>query len=64
MMMTPEQQRVFEQAVEQGLVKNAKEAYEVGCAKLRRQLQERKTAAEAADKAAAEAMARNQLKLF
>jgi hypothetical protein len=63
-MMTLEQQRIFGQAVEQGLVKNLREAYEVGCAELRRQLQKRKAEDEIADKAEAEAFARNQLRLF
>ena len=63
-MMTLEQQRVFEQAVELGLVKNLGAAYEVGCAELRRRLQQRKAADEAADKAEAEMFARNQLRLF
>jgi hypothetical protein len=60
--MTLEQQRVFEQAVEQGLVKSAKEAYEVGAAALRRQLHERKVQAIAAE--TADMLARKQLSLF
>ncbi len=66
--MTQEQQHVFKQAVLRGLVKNAKEAYEAGCAALRRQLQELKdeerAKQEAAQKAEAEALARNQFSLF
>jgi hypothetical protein len=59
--MTVEQQRVFQQAVDQGLVKNAKEAFEVGAAALRRQLQKRKAQAAAAE---AKAITQNQLRLF
>jgi hypothetical protein len=63
-MMTLEQQRVFEEAVTQGLVKNSKQAYEIGCAALRKQLQEARTRREAAESAEAQAIARNQGSLF
>jgi hypothetical protein len=62
--MTREQQRVFEDAVTQGLVKNSKEAYEAGCAVLRNELQTTRARREAADRAEAEAVARNQGSLF
>jgi hypothetical protein len=62
--MTLEQQRVFEQSVKQGLVKNEREAYELGAAELRRQLQNQKATTLAAQTAEAEAIARNQLNLF
>jgi hypothetical protein len=39
-MMTQEQQRIFEEAGFRGLVENSREAYEVGAAALRRQLDE------------------------
>jgi hypothetical protein len=39
-MMTGEQEDVIGQALIHGLVKNYNEAYEAGCAALRRQLQE------------------------
>lgn len=67
-MMTQEQQRVFEEAVTRGLVKNHRQAYETGCAILRRQLQElkdeEKAKLQAAARAEAEALARNQLPLY
>jgi len=63
-MMTLEQQRIFELAVKQGLVNNEREAYELGAAELRRQLQNQKAATFAAQTAEAEALAKNQLKLF
>ena len=67
-MMTREQQHVFDEAVVRGLVKNHKAAYEAGCAALRRQLDELKREEqrklEAAATAEAEAIARNQFKLF
>jgi hypothetical protein len=63
-MMTREQQQVFEDAVTQGLVKNSKEAYETGCAALRRQLLAARAKREAAERAEAEAIARNQPSLF
>jgi hypothetical protein len=67
-MMTNEQQHVFEQAVLRGLVKNSKAAYEAGAAALRRQLQElkdeEKVKLAAAQRAEAEAIARNQFTLF
>jgi hypothetical protein len=67
-MMTQEQQHVFEQAVIRGIVSNYKQAYEAGAAALRRQLdelkQEEKAKLEAAARAEAEAIARNQFKLF
>jgi hypothetical protein len=59
--ITLEQQRIFQQALDQGLIKNAKEAFEVGAAALRRQLQKRKAQAAATE---AEAMIQNQLRLF
>ncbi len=66
-MMTQEQEHVIAQALMRGLVKNHKEAYEAGCAALRRQLQEleEEEAAkrEAAALAEAEAIARNEFKL-
>jgi hypothetical protein len=67
-MMTQEQQHIFEQAVIRGIVSNYKQAYEAGAAALRRQLdelkQEEKAKLEAAARAEAEAIARNQFKLF
>jgi ABC-type Zn uptake system ZnuABC Zn-binding protein ZnuA len=66
-MMTREQEHVIEQALVRGLVKNHREAYEAGCAALRRQLQELKeeeaAKLEAAARAEAEAIALNQFKL-
>ena len=54
------QQTVFRQAIKQGLVKDWQEAYEVGAAALRRQL-ESSAGSVSSD---AEAFARNQLSLF
>ena len=66
-MMTKEQEQVLEQAVLRGLVKNHREAYEAGCAALRRQLRElqaeENAKLEAAARAETEAIARNQFKL-
>jgi hypothetical protein len=68
MTMTQEQRQVFEQAVYRGIVKNARQAYEDGCAALRRQLlelrEEEAAKAEAAAQAEAEMIERNQLRLF
>jgi hypothetical protein len=62
-MMTREQEHVFEQAALRGLVKNRQQVFEIGCAALRRQLQEleEEEAAkrEAAARAESEAIARN-----
>jgi hypothetical protein len=62
-MMTLEQEHVTEQALACGLVKNHVEAYEIGCAALRRQLQELKeedaAKLDAAARAESEAVARN-----
>jgi hypothetical protein len=67
-MMTREQERIFDEAVTRGIVKNHKAAYEIGCAVLRRQLdelrEEEKAKQEAAARAEAEAIARNQFNLF
>lgn len=63
-MVTMEQQRVFDDAVKLGLVKTSKEAYEAGCAILRRQLQDLKTEREETDRAEAEAIAALQGNLF
>ncbi|MBV8772701.1 MAG: hypothetical protein JO166_10310 [Deltaproteobacteria bacterium] len=67
-MMTLEQQHVIDEAVSRGIVKNHKAAYEAGCAALRRQLDELKreeqAKIEAAARAEAEAIARNQFNLF
>lgn len=66
-MMTREQENVIEQALVRGLVKNHPEAYEMGCAALRRQLrelEEEETAKrEAAARAEAEAVARNPFRI-
>lgn len=62
--MTREQQQVFENAVTHGLVKDSKEAYELGAAALRRRLQEQNAAHEAARKAEAEELAKRQPTLF
>jgi hypothetical protein len=66
-MMTREQEHVIGQALIHGLVKNHNEAYEAGCAALRRQLQElqeeENAKLEAATRAEGEAIARNQFKL-
>ncbi len=66
--MTKEQQTVLEQAVARGLIRSWKEAYEVGCAALRWQVQElkeeEKAKRETAERAKAEAIARNQFLLF
>lgn len=66
-MMTQEQEHVIAQALMRGLVKNHAEAYEAGCAALRRQLQELKeeeaAKLEAAARAEAEAVALNQFNL-
>jgi predicted metal-binding protein len=66
-MMNPEQDHVIAQALMCGLVKNHQEAYELGCAALRRQLQELKDEEaakhEAAARAEAEAIASNEFKL-
>jgi len=66
-MITREQGYVIEQALLRGLVKNHKEAYETGCAALRRQLQElqeeESAKLEAATRAESEAIAHNQFKL-
>ena len=62
--MTQEQRTVVEQAVARGLIRSWKEGYEVGCAALRRQVQElkeeEKAKHEAAERDEAEAIARNQ----
>jgi hypothetical protein len=67
-MMTQEQEHVIEQALMRGLVKNHREAYEAGCAALRRQLhelkEEEKAKHEAATRAEAQALACNEFKLF
>lgn len=67
-MMTREQQHVFDEAVTRGIVTNHKAAYEIGCAALRRQLtelkEEEKAKCDAAARAEAEAIARNQFNLF
>lgn len=66
-MMTREQEHVTEQALVCGLVKSHTEAHEIGCAALRRQLQELKeeevAKLEAAARAEAEAVALNQFNL-
>ena len=66
-MMTQEQEHVIAQALMRGLVKNHKEAYEAGCAALRRQLQElqeeENAKLDAAARAEAEAIARSQFKV-
>jgi len=62
--MTREQQRVLEQAIKQGLVKDDFEACELGCAVLRQKLQDSKAEREAAEKAKAEAIAALQGNLF
>ncbi len=66
-MMTREQEQIIEQAVVRGLVKSHREAYEAGCAALRRQLnelnEEEKAKCEAAARAEAEALAGNALTL-
>ena len=68
MHMTQEQQQVFEQAVLSGIARNAKEAYEAGCAALRRQLAELKAEQiakqQAAQKSEDEFIASNQFSLF
>jgi hypothetical protein len=67
-MMTREQEDVIDHAVIRGVVRNHKEAYEAGCAALRRQLRELKeeedAKREAAARAEADAVARNQFKPF
>jgi hypothetical protein len=66
-MMNREQESVIEQALVRGLVKNHREAYEAGCAALRRQLreleEEEAAKREAAARAEAEAVARNPFKM-
>jgi hypothetical protein len=66
-MMNREQEYVIEQALVRGVVKNHAEAHEAGCAALRRQLceldEEEKAKHEAAARAEAEAIARNQFNL-
>ena len=66
--MTREQEYVIEQALMRGLVKNREEAYDAGCAALRRQLEELREEEKAKDKAAAraeaEAIARNPFNLL
>jgi len=66
-MMTQEQEHVIAQALMRGLVKNHKEAYEAGCAALRRQLrelqEEENAKLDAAARAEAEAIARSQFKV-
>lgn len=66
-MITQEQEDVIAQALLRGLVKNHKEAYEAGCAALRRQLQElqdeENAKRNAATRAEAEAIASNAFKL-
>ena len=66
--MTAEQQQVFEQSVSAGLVRNMREAYELGAASLRPRLAEAKAKnkadAEAAVLAEAEETARQQPSLF
>lgn len=68
MQMTQEQQRIVAEALSRGLVKNAREAYEAGCAALRRQLhelrQEEEAKLAAAARAEAEAIARSRPNLF
>ena len=54
-MMTKEQEYVIAQALVRGLVKNHTEAYEAGCAALRRQLRELKEEDNAKSAAAARA---------
>lgn len=67
-MMTREQQHVFDEAVTRGIVTNHKAAYEIGCAALRRQLnelkEEEKAKLEAAARAEREAIERNHFKPF
>lgn len=66
-MMTKEQEQILEHALIRGIVKNHREAYEAGCAALRRQLREldveEAAKREAAALAEAEAIAQNQFKL-
>jgi hypothetical protein len=66
-MMTREQEQIVDQALICGLVKSHREAYELGCAALRRQLQElqeeERAKVEAATRAEGEALARNQFKV-
>ena len=62
--MTREQQRIFEDAVKLGIVKNDTDAYEAGCAILRRQLQDLKTKQEETARAEAAAIAALQGNLF
>jgi hypothetical protein len=56
-MVTQEQDEVIQQALVRGLVKNRKDAYEAGCAALRRQLQELVEEESAKEKAAARGVA-------
>jgi len=67
-MMTREQEHVIGEAVIRGLVKNQHQAYEAGCAALRRQLEELKCEEhrklEIAARAEAEAIAQNHFNLF
>ena len=67
-MMTHEQEHIFDQAVLRGVVKNHREAYEAGCSALRRQLleltEEETAKHEAAARAEAQALARDQFKPF
>ena len=66
-MMTREQEQIIEQALIRGLVKTHKEAHDVGCAALRRQLQELReeenAKIEAAARAESEAIARDPFSL-
>ena len=66
-MMTREQENVVEQALVRGVVKNHREAYEMGCAALRRQLRELEdeeaAKREAAARAESEAVARNPFRV-
>jgi hypothetical protein len=63
-LMTREQQRVFDDAVKLGVVKNDTEAYEIGCAALRVQIQTTKAKWEEAQRAEAQAIAALQGNLF
>lgn len=66
-MMTREQEQVVDQALMRGIVKSHREAHEMGCAALRRQLQElqeeENAKLEAATRAEAEAIACNEFRL-
>jgi len=65
--MTREQEQIIDQALMRGIVKSHREAHELGCATLRRQLQElqeeERAKLEAATRAEGEAIACNQFKV-